>query len=228
MVQILTQLRRDAKVAKANDDREAIQAVLERVYERKRVLWKEIEALTNVHTGLEERRAVIDSETMFPTDDDITPEKVMALNWEEVSGKLYDRLSKWFYTFKYLGNSGYVPDTQQASIQCRFYKDQPVEPQVAEVMQFVPYMKLFEPSERADDFGPRKYLAIMEHTLSAGASFSIYIRPDDTSVLYMMRYHRFEILQEFEDVESCLRYVHEHHPYELPESESCREDDENW
>lgn len=204
-------LRKEAKDAKT---RKEIEAVLEKVYKRKRELWAEIEKLTKIHTKLEEERSEINRQELFPTPEDITPERVMNLNWEEATGKLYDLISNWFYTYKYLGNSGYVPETKQPSIQVRFHQDQPVEPQIAEVMQFVPHLKSFEHEDgnrRVE--GPIKFLDIMEYTLSAGASFFIYIQ-DHRTILCMMRYHRFEILKEFDNVEDCLRYVHQHHPYE--------------
>jgi hypothetical protein len=220
--QLITELRKESKGANTRDE---ITTVLEKIYARKSEVWQELEKLTDLHTKLEERRAKIDSETLFPTDEDITPEKVMSLNWEEVTGALYKKVSNWFYTFKYVGNSGYVPETKQPSIQLRFYADQPVEPQIAEVMQFVPHLKKFTPEHDKDELDNIRFLDIMEHTLSAGGSFSIYILDDDTAILTVMRYHRFSVLKKFENIEECCRYVHQHHPYEKVGGD---DEDDQW
>ncbi len=216
-------LRKEARNAKT---REEIETVLQKIYARKGELWAELEKLTKLHTKLEEDRSKIDCETLFPTEADITPERVMSLNWETVTGKLYKTVDRWFGKFQYVRNSGYVPATLQPSIQVWLQKSKPVEPQIAEAMLFVPHLKKFTP-ERADGLENVRFLDIMEYTLSAGGSYSIYILEDDRALLTIMRYHRFSIIKEFDNLDQCLRYVHEHHPYERTSEEEA-EDDTEW
>lgn len=211
---LLQKLRKEARIVKSGGSREKIEAILKKVHKRKAIVWEEIEALTKIHTKLETQRSDIDSKTLFPTDDDITIEKVMGLNWEEVEGKLYDRIQDWFSTFKYLYQSCYHPETKQLCIKTQFYKDEPVETQIAEVIQFIPYIKEYI----ADELGLCRCIDIFEHTGPQHGCYSIYIQQNNKTILTRTYYRQLSILKEFDDVESCLRYVHQNHPYKLSES----------
>ncbi len=127
--------------------REEIESSLAVVNEHHEYHCEKISRLADIRGELEEKRSAIDKKTLFPTDDDITPEKVLSLKWEEVSGSLYKIISEWFEGFEYICQGGFYPETGQAAIQVRMYKSKPVEPQIEEVMQFIPYIKEFETDE---------------------------------------------------------------------------------
>ena len=203
------ELRTLARQAKSRDE---IQSAIDLINNRRTELLETNEKLARIQERLQNRRAKMDCETLFPTDDDITVEKVMALNWEKIEGDFYKTVSKWFSKFKYVWQSGYVPETKQAAIKVLFLKYEPPEPQIEEVLQFVPHLKEFN-SQRAQDIGKVKFIDIMEESLSQYASYSIYIQ-EDKVIIGSTSHYRFSVVKEFDDIESCLLYVHENLPYE--------------
>lgn len=207
---------------KTNDEKlAAVVAKMKPLEEQAEEKRQELDALFKKLEPLRKRRDRLQELVTFPTDDDITWEKIFALDWHRQEGAYYNRITKWIgqQNLRYMYQSGYILPTDQISMKIKFHRDEPFEPQYEEFMLIEPYVKSFafgEKEYRKPKIGEAKYFSIFEHSLSEYRVYSFHVLSDRSSAVW----DGYET-KRFPDIETGLRYVQQNHWY------ACNEEDDD-
>jgi len=198
MTDLIKSFKSQAKKAKSYEE---IVSVMEAVEERRSVLMAENDNLYQITKRLDKRKSKMDLDIHFPTEADYTPENFMTLQWMEVKQPMYDKVTNWFHkSYKYIWLSGLHPETGQASISLTFKINEPVEPQIAEVMEFLPFVIPYKNEYMEEE---AKVFSILT---GEEGNPHVQIRDDKVEIRY--GYNRTRLHKEFNSLEACLTYIH--------------------
>lgn len=112
------------------------------------------------------------------------------------------------YYDKGLFFGGYWSDTNQRAVSVKFDQNKPFEEQLG-ILEFIPYIKANEKNI--------KKIRIFESSLSEGGAYSIEYDDSKKLAIYEIvktSWGTNKTLETFHNLEACLKYVYDNHPYE--------------
>jgi hypothetical protein len=122
----------------------------------------------------------------------------------------YQIYSAWtdaqYKYFKYIRLSGYNPKINQCCIQFSGYKDDPIQPQIDELMMWLPHIRC-DPN---DNF---KYVGIFEHTLSEHGVYDLRIY-SDKCVIGKTTWGSYRKIHSFNSLEETIKLIVKKYYYE--------------
>jgi hypothetical protein len=130
------------------------------------------------------------------TDDSRTSQEVYS-SWNSAIYK--------YFTYAYAA-MGYNPKTNQQVVKFSGYKKEPFQPQIEELMMWLPHIK---PSLNEREKRVGLYIGIFEHTLSEFGSWDLWIYGDEY-VIYKSRWEE----AKFDSLVKCVEYMVNHLWYE--------------
>lgn len=187
-----------------------------------------MEQVTKLHQELHAcieaaRKSKMD--TLFA--DGITIEGIMSLNWEDVTGEWYERVTKFLRGIPGTYASGYMAHTGQANIQIMLDQNKPLDEQLG-IKQVIPFIKAVK---------GWKVVSIFEHTLSARASYCLVI--NEEKGIYAITTHRslhegtvrdnqptYGMWTPHKTLDDAFQYIYENLPYE--KKGGCRDYDDDY
>jgi hypothetical protein len=130
----------------------------------------------------------------------------------------YPVYSTWsnavYKCFNAVKTGGYCTETNQTGIEVCFYRDDPLDEQIAEVKMWLSHLK---PIKKGDTTAI--HLGVFEHTLSEGGVYTLWVYPENKVILEKCTYGRIHPLKEFSSLDEAFKYVAQNHWYEKSRNE---------
>jgi hypothetical protein len=146
----------------------------------------------------------------------------MKLRYADTTRPFFKRYHDWYRReWEYqrgVGGEIWHSESEQAMPQLMLYRDEPLDGQLG-ILEWLTQaervtMRVRLPGSQGESTVTGKYVHIFEHTLASSGGYVMFVRGDDNTDVLLLRSERW-VEKMFADVMEALRYIQQHHFYEI-------------